>query len=246
MKDITVYWCSPILPVFNPGIDHAYNDLSDIVKEMKDSDADYSASVRSCPAAISHIKNSFRVKSTVNYDLTWDGTNITSSQKDQKFFDDYVRVRDIKAGLFSLQYISLFFFTEEPSLLMEVKNPIYARNTFRKIATFMEGSYDIGKWYRNTDLSFFIREKNTKLDINCGDSIFYVNFLTERKVKLKQYCMTDKLARITKEFIDSRSIIHDNFKNIKFYHKMHDYYYAFKMSNLKPVILKEIKNNLME
>lgn len=245
-KEITVYWGTPTYPLLMPNIDHAINDLNDLVKDMSKEKPGLSSDIKQCPAAVNHLKNTFRVKFNGNYDFAWTDEGPVSSQKSAEVTDKFLKVRDQKAGLFSLSTLSTVFFTEEPSLLMEVKNAIYARNDFRKYATFLEGVYDVGKWYRQTDLAFYLREKNQIVNIEYGDPVFYVKFLTDYKVRLKKYHFSENLLSMLSNIYSNRSLLSDNMAKSSIKDKLQKYYWAFAETKYKTFILKEIKNNLME
>jgi hypothetical protein len=244
--EVIVYWTPVRFPEVTPAIDLAIHDLNNIVGEMSGDLPGRSTSIINCPAITGTLKNTFRVKSNLNYDLTWSDNGFHSSQKNQEFFNKYVKIRDTKTGLVSIDSLGMLFFTEAPSLIMEVKNATYARNNFRSTSIFTEGSFDIGKWYRPTEISFFFMNKNSTVNICYDDSLYYVKFLTEKKVRLKKYHFTRNLADRLDGFIVNRDNIKDNFKDIKFINKLQKYYNAFEQSRYKSYILKEIKNNLME
>lgn len=245
-SEAVVYWTSINFSEVTPTIDLAIHDLNSIVGEMEGNIPGRSTGIINCPSITGHLKNTFRVKSNLNYDLTWDDNGFTSSQKNQDFFNKFVKIRDFKTGLVTINTLNLIFFTEEQSLVMEVKNAAYAKNDFRSKTLFTEGSFDIGKWYRPSEISFFFINKNSTVNIRYDDSLFYVKFLTNKKVRLKKYHLTQNLADRVAGFNDNRENITDNFKDIKFINKLQKYYDAFEQSRYKSYILKEIKNNLME
>jgi hypothetical protein len=245
-KEIVVYWSTSLYPLLMPDIDPAVNDLISIVKDMSNESPWLSSDIKQCPAAINHLKNTYRVKFNGNYDITWTDDGAISSPESTDVNKKFLQVRDKNTGMFGLKTLSTVFFTEEPSLMMEVRNAVYARNDFRKYATFLEGTFDIAKWFRPTDFSFYIREKNKRININYGDSIYYVKFLTDQKVKLKKFHMSDTLSRLTGVLYDNRNLISNNMANSSIKDKLQRYYWAFAQTKYKKLFLKEIKDNLLE
>lgn len=247
MKDeVVIYWTGINFDFLVPRIDHALLDLVALTHGMnKESPSKFSSQIKQCPAVTDYLRNTFRVKNNVRYDLTQTDDGFYSEQKDKNFFDEYVMIRDKDSGMLSLNFPQYIFFTEEESLIMEFKHPSYANNNFSNNTQVLEGSYDIGKWFRNIDLSFFIKSKNVKINLEYEDVIFYIRFLTEKKVVLKRFKMSPELESIRVQILKNRQIMSDNFKN-SFLKGLSKFYYTFYQSQYKTKIIKEIKNNLLE
>ena len=245
-EEITVYWACTDFGFVAPAIDNAYRDLHSRIKSMDGTNPHISNDVRLCPSSNNYIKNTFRVKSPIDYNITWSGNRFSSSSKDLEFFERFVLQRDTSAGFVTLSFANYIFFTEEPSLLMEVKNSIYANNSFNNNTTLVEGSMDIGKWYRNTDLTFFINNSNTTVDIKRGDPLFYVKFITDKKIKMQKFDFNPELRYIKDEIFHNRILISESYKDIKLLDKLEMYYNTFRESQYKSRIIKLIKNNLLE
>jgi hypothetical protein len=248
MSEIVVYWSNVHFNFATPNLDPAFQDFLNLTKLMsKESDQFDSTFVKFCPAVTDHLSNTFRLKSCMGYDITHTSDNLFySDQKDDAFWKTFVNVRDKNTGLVSFYFPMFIFFTEEESLIMEYKHPIYANNSFSKNVQLVEGRYDIGKWFRNLDLAFFIKEKDRKVEIDYEDPIAYVKFLTEKKITLKKFYISDELSKIRNEMLNSRGIVVGNLKSKSVLKGMLKYYYTFKHSQYKSKILKEIKNNLLE
>jgi hypothetical protein len=100
------------------------------------------------------------------------------------------------------------------------------------------GSFDIGKWYRPIISEFNLWEGNNKFHIQAYEPLMYWEFFTNKKVILKRYERTQKLYDITSSIV--------NFKLVKRGSNMLSRYKRFDESALRAIILKEIKNNLVE
>ena len=97
------------------------------------------------------------------------------------------------------------------------------------------GIFDISKWYRNTDLAFWVKE-NDKIIFKENFPLFYIKFHTEEKIIFKQYRESDFLKNIRFGCLNST-------KNSKKNKKMNDFYSLFS-GNKK--IIKEIKENVLD
>ena len=100
-----------------------------------------------------------------------------------------------------------------------------------------EGTVDIGKYWRNVDFAFILKDPYEEFVIERDEIFGYVKFHTEEKIILKQFYPTETIKKYSNDVNDLKN----NKKNI-FYRP--DYYYnSFKV---KKLIIKEIKNNLVD
>ena len=100
----------------------------------------------------------------------------------------------------------------------------------------MPGLLDIGKWYRNTDLAFYLKDGYDSFKIEEGEVYSYMHFHTNKKIQFIQYKQTDKLTGYLLDTIASKN-------NKKKVLPISQYYSMFKT---KKLILKEIKENIVE
>jgi hypothetical protein len=193
-----------------------------------------------CPAFTEKYKNTFLIKAPRDYYIGFEHNKekeeirITTSDPDRKSFQNSFQLRDtfFQMGTIKWQY---YFFSNTP--LEMVTSPAYHfSKEFNEKTIFTDGQFDIGKWFRPIDTTFWIKEKYNSVNIKKGDPLFYVKFNSKNKIKLtnfhlskKIYNMSDGLVRY-KETIPSQpfSVI----------------YNLFLSKNYNQRILKEIKANL--
>lgn len=242
MSDLVVYWGTPSLQFETQQVEYAIFDLQEKVKNMSKYPTDSTGMLR-CPLATSHLKNTFRFLAPINYNITWDGVNFASDMYDQKFFNRHVFVRDTNIGLASIRFGSLLMYSEE-SVKVELKNAIYSQSDFSKSTSIMEGTLDIGRWFRDFDITTFFNFKDKNVTINRGDSLFYFKFHTDSKIKFKKYYVTPELLELREEIMETKQF--SSWMKIPVRKKMDYFYNLFDNSKYKNKILSVIKNNLME
>lgn len=246
-KEIVVYWANKDFNYEIPAPDYAIKDLHERVARLEEHDAFNTAGILRCPIVNTYLKNTFRIKSPVDYSIILDTTQskVFSRHYDQKFFDDYVFIRDAKSGVVSFSFASSVFFTEEESLIMELKHANYATNALVNNTSFMGGEIDIGRYCRMTDYAFFINRYNEFLSVNRGDPIHYVRFLTDKRVVLKKFNFTDEIKTLISPVINVNTRI-KHLTGIPVWKKMEQYYSFFKSSQIKKLLIKKIKENLLD
>lgn len=249
-KEVLVYWTSmDKFPYEAMNMDLAYLDLHQRVKNMSEfSDKGNSTHILKCPVAMQYLRNTFRLKSPLDYDFTWNLSEkkFSSDSRDQDFFDENVLIRDMNEGLFSLKLAAHIFFTEEPSLKMVTKNPIYARNEIKYNCSLLEGELDIAKWFRNIDLVYFVNKPDVKIKINRGDTLAYLKFSSNEKIKLVRFYYSNELRTLYEHIVNGKIRLATVNNNIPFIDKIQFIYDTFLQSKYKEKIIKEIKSNLME
>jgi hypothetical protein len=192
-------------------------------------------SVDVCPAFRLENRNVFGLKSLYSYNFSIDGNTIGSSLYDQEFYDWHVCVRNFNKHFFTFSQ-EFVFFTDSPSLNMTGGIlPYFENNNITDRCTVIPGVFDIGKWYRPIEFAFFLKPQYNEFKIEHGEIFQYIKFHTDKKINFIQFKENDALKSYLKDAMHSRI----NKKNVFSL----DFYY--KKFNLKKLILKEIKGNVL-
>jgi hypothetical protein len=191
--------------------------------------------VHRCPAFVNSLKNTYALRSLYNYDFKISENSVGSTYYDQDFFNEHVNVRSLQERTFSFnQYYT--FFTEEDSLTMTGNlQPYLENNNITDRCTVFPGAYDIGKWFRNIEFSFYLKPQYDTFVINEGEIYTYLKFHTEEKIEFIQYRHSTALVSHLREIMASRNHTAKS-------RNLFSYYNMFKT---KKMILKEIKKNIL-
>ena len=191
-----------------------------------------------CPAFKEYFKNTFVLKYPFDYQISWDGENITSNMYDQTFFDRSVLPRDIKAGFFSLLHPASVFYTDSDDLEMEMLPAYFHKNELTTNGFLIPGAFNIGKHLpRRLEAPYKL---SNKIDINIqnNDAIFYIKFRTKEKIEFKKFIMTDSMKKIVDGYLNITG------KTISI-HSLQWWYDLVSRNRLKKYFIKEIKKNLL-
>lgn len=186
-----------------------------------------------CPSFQDYIKNIFVIRSTNDYELTWDKKEKTlkSSMYDQKYFEKFVNIRNLSTGLFSYEEPKLMLFAEkslEATLL-----PPFFHNTLNR-SVVIPGTYDIGKHFRKLECALQLFD-STKIIIKENDPLYYIKFNTQEKIIFKKFLFTQKCDELNKHLGIKKSLVKRTVP-LKWYYDR----------TSRDALLKEIKNNLMD
>ena len=189
-----------------------------------------------CPAFNNHLKNLFAIKSLYSYKFQIKDNNVVSEDYDQQFFLRHVNIKSIEKKLFSFNQ-SFIFFTDEESLSTTLSIPPYLEdNNIMERCVVMPGELDIGKWFRNIDMAFYLKQNFNEFVIEEGEIFSYIKFHTDKKINFIPFRQTPKLNDLLFDQIDSKINKKKVFSIEKFY----------SIFRTKKLILKEIKDNLVE
>jgi hypothetical protein len=246
--EIVVYWANRAFNYEAPEPDYAVKDLHERVSKISELDPSNTKSIIKCPVVSQYLKNTFSVKSPIDYSLQWSEQNeqITTEHGDQEFFDKNIFVRDYKSGIVSFKFGAYFFFTEEDSLVAEYKSACYANNALVNNSTFIQGEIDIGRYFRSTDYTCFLNRSDELLNVKRGDSLYYVRFLTDKKIKFKKFHMSSDIKELVTPVMQSVSRTRNRLHNISVWNKIEQYYDLFKTSQIKKQLIKNIKANILD
>ena len=242
-SNINVYWSCRDKLVNNELL---YFPPSNLTKELNFHYSEKSKSKQNelnfylrCPAFKEKYKNTFVVKAFKDYYLEYtsqkdNSFRITSSDKNEKEFENSFMPRDISLKLGTLQWLNYYY--SDTSLEMETF-PAYHFNTeFNQKTHFLDGQFNINKWFRPIDLTFFLKPQYNSLSIKRGDPLFYIRFKTKNNIKLSYFKYNSKLHEFSTQLVNYKEFNpHQPFK------KLYDLFLE-KKYNVR--ILKEIKNNL--
>ena len=196
------------------------------------------AGINYCPVFNESLKNTYAIKSIYDYSFKIENEQCVSKYYDQKFFDDHVLIRSIEKKFFSflVQYV---FFTEEDSLTINAyQHPIFEENEISKRCMIIPGTFDIGKYFRNLEFAFILKNDFDEFIVNDEDVLYYLQFNTKEKINFKQFKMTKDLENMID---DVRKANH--FDEHKKYVSIDHWYNKFKG---KKYILNKIKENLVD
>lgn len=193
---------------------------------------------RLCPAFVDNFKNTYAIRFTHDYEVEIKDDMIWSDVLDEEFFKSQMRYRsDDKRFLgFNLFY---YFFCEEP-LTMSLTPSYFDDNEFNKSSIIIPGVYDIGKWFRPIECSFLLRDNENKVVMKKGDAYSYVHFHTDEKIKFKRFHATNEIVDLGINFIRyHKKVVKPTMSLIPFYD-------AFARANMRKLVLKKIKENLLD
>jgi len=229
---INVYWTSSekewILATPPENVISTFHKKDLIDPERPDSHIHY------CPAFNSNFKNVYTMKSLYDYEFTLENDRISSTYHDQSFFENHVIVRSAEKRFFSFMN-SYLFFTDEPSLKVTFyEYPCLEDNNITQRCMPVAGQFDIGKWFRETEFAFYLKDSYQSFKIEKDEVYGYMRFHTDEKINFIEFDYTDRLRKIHRESLEA-------VRRFSRFKKLEQYYRIFRH---KKVILKEIKENI--
>lgn len=192
-----------------------------------------SSAINYCPSFNLNLKNVFTLQSIYDYDFEIKGNDVITDKMDQHFFNDHIHIRSIRNKFFSFRN-KYIFFTDKPSLPVTFYEfPFLEDNNITQRCIIPAGIYDIGKWFRNSEFSFFLKKEFNQFIVAKGEIYSYIRIHTKEKIQFKQFRYNQKLAEYNN---DGFQLTRSPLKTLD------NYYKAFKN---KKLILREIQDNLV-
>jgi hypothetical protein len=186
-----------------------------------------------CPAFNGNLKNLFALKSIYDYNFRIENGYLKTESHNQQFFNEHITVRSLEKKFFSFnnRYI---FFTEEPSLdVTFYEYPFLEDNNITERCLIPAGKFNIGKWFRNSEFSFFLKTRYNEFRIEKEEVYSYMRIHTDEQINFVQFRSNQKLSDYNK---DGFQLTNSPLKSLE------NYYKSFRN---KKLILKEIKENLL-
>lgn len=132
-----------------------------------------------------------------------------------------------------------FLFCEYP-LKIKVTAPYFHNVDYQKKGTFIGGVFDIGRWFRPIESEIITWEEKGEITFTQGQPLFYVEFLTDTPIVLKQFKANEIIQHLSSTLVNSPFQSLDNLQG-----SLESRYQAFENSEFREGLLNEIKDALV-
>lgn len=189
-----------------------------------------------CPATKNVQKQSYRLVNTMQSHYKIENKEIFGVSK------NYIsaalnREPSLKNQTLIVLAPKWIFFTEEESLKMTLLPPICEKAGHLQYGATVTGAFDIGKYLRQITVEYNLWEDVNEFKIEKDEPYAYVMFDTDKPIKLVRFVVSPKM----KNYVDTMT------QSTKWERKISlvARYERFKRSQMKKLVLHEIKNNLI-
>jgi len=234
-NSINVYWCRNLeFPKKNSLLTEPLTPVLSDYNSIYKNNPPFSQYLK-CPAVANEWKNTFVLKSPFDFTLDINPQDYTYKVSiDNKFVDyfhELIGPRSLENRLFDL-YIEWNFFSDSSVEISQIPASLHP-NEFTSNTNLFSGKYNISKWIRPLIPTFMVNY--SFIHVKKGDALCYIKLHTNKKVKLINFELTDKIDRYIQECVDVK-IFKSNIK-------LFTLYSWFTRMKYHKKILKEIKQN---
>ena len=240
----TIYWC-PVVMINNRGVDELkIFEPEPLIKTLNIKTFFGDSGVNRCPAVIDELKNTFVIRSPIDFHLDYDlnGEVISNSNYDMQFTAEYLGPPNAEK-IHQVQDPCYFFFCEEDLTLTQLP-PYYEENEFTKHCLQLTGTFSISRWARTVAPAFKFKKDSSVYDVKRGDIICYFKFNTSDNIKLQKFngnkMFQDPLG------VPMQCLRYREFKKNPFIPtSLTESYNAFQKSRFNKKMMQYIKENLL-
>jgi hypothetical protein len=249
-NEIVVYW-SPFVHGWEMLYTEPKSIYSDIKSKANNNLHKSNSSMFACPASNDVLQNVYAIKSNLDdyYELPVKFLEDLEKQEtiEQQIFlpmnnnklSFMVQRKSILKDYWDIEYnLKWVFFADEP-LKMKITSPYFPHSAPTPGAFVAAGQMDIGQWFRNINLNYFVPKTATSMEFKVDDSLMYLEFMTDKKIVFKRFQITPLIDQMLIESIESPQRYGKHLPLVKRYEMA-------KKSKLRERVLTEIKKNLIE
>jgi hypothetical protein len=191
---------------------------------------------QSCTALHELVKNTYILPSPFDLDvhLTTNGEIIRNNSSAQYFLERVSSFKDSFAVDLSLG-ILLF---SESSVNIEVTHPYMNKTSYTDLGFLVFAEYNISSWFRPVALIYHLWENVRNFKVLENEPLAYIKFKTDKKIIFKRFEITSKIENQVFACID--------YKFIKPHQPLKKLYASFIESGMQKLVLKEIKENVID
>lgn len=191
--------------------------------------------ISACPAHRNLKSNTIILRSPKNFSFSFENEGLIIPDENHHHLQEREKQLS-KRNSVNINIGWIFF--SEVSLKMICTPPHNHKTQVQNYGVIASGEYDCGRWFRPVNMEYLLWPDENNFHINENEPVCYIKFDTEERIELVEFVCTDKIV----------SFVHACSNHPVYYRrgmKLSDRYKKFDESNLKKVILKEIKNNLV-
>lgn len=156
-----------------------------------------------CPAVQDYLNNVYYICSPLDFTINNLGNNkfeIINDRSDtnnlQSFlFESYPETKLLNGVPLLTIHLQYFFISSDKDTIMEVIDPPLQSYPL----TIICGEYNIGKWIRPTNFSFYLDPNCKSISFTRGDPLYAVRFRNCKKIKLDQILEDNERIKILTE-----------------------------------------------
>lgn len=237
-KETIVYWAPVFYDKTNTDWNMMYYDLESLHESLRPNMAknEPSNNLFYCPAFTNFSRNTFLIKNPIESHYVYEGNTVRVKTKNY-LHTDIVHEPSIKNHMMVEYGLTYVFFTEH-DIKLTLTGPYYSNSEHTKYGALIPGQIKIDSWFRELKLEYTLWPGNNELAFKKDEVLGYVNFDSEEKVKLVRFEMNEKLKSYIKACGSASSW--ESFVPLV------DRYKRFKQTRMNKLVLKEIKNNLVD
>ena len=195
-------------------------------------------SYRKCPAAIDFWKNTYAILHPVDGEIFLnEDTQSPIIFKAEPQYYWAPRPESLEnQNRIDIDFAWLFF--SEESLKIQQTPPFMHNTLDRNYGSVASGSFDISKWFRGINISYNLWPNVHLLKVKKDDPATYIQFLTDKKIELKQFELTPELNLLVEQVVQ--------FKMISQNESLEKLYDRFVRSKRHKRVINLIKENLLD
>lgn len=243
---INVYWAPSSFQIENESWNMHYADPVSVTQDVFQQNVN-NRDFLTCPALRDSVKNLYSFNAAIEEYTDLDPSQLAFLHDNEDLLIPLEttlsiplirrRKNSLKNHINLLYPMSWILFADKP-LEASFLAPYIPPTTPTPQAILATGKFNIGKWFRSYNLEYFTPITATSFQYRQNDPLFYLQLHTNEKIKLHRFNMTNKLAALEQENIQS---VH----RYGFGKTLQQRYQMFNTGRLRNMILKEIKNNLI-
>lgn len=244
-EPITVYWSPGQFILDTTSYNLLYQEPQSVADKFYGNMFNGASSLK-CPAARFFFHNTFSLNSTIRNEFYFPQGLLEDIYYDEGMHydlpvDSSVRVAKSREnqmeGYVNIEYHHSWFFFAEEDLEMSFTAPYFPAKSPMEDALLASGSFNIGSWLRPLNLEYYVPLHTRKFSVEQDDPLAFINFDTERPIIFKRFMLSQKLANVVTEIVES--------DRYSFLNNLLSRYKLFKKAKMRDVILSEIKENLI-
>lgn len=246
---ITVYWAPNPFFIKDQSFNMLFREPESVFAKLikEDPKRVNSRGMRVCPATRDMFKNVYTFRSAIDdhftFDIEWckkqadlpdenmyiptTGSKVEFTKTRASSFDGYIDVD------YNLSWV---FLADEP-VVAKFTAPYFPPSAPAKGAIYATGKFDIGRWFRPILTNLHVPLTTDKFGYSKDQEIFYMELMTEKKVKFQRFNMNPALKQLREECGQSPS-------RLKRYMSLEDRYKHGEDTELLDRVMREIKKNL--
>ena len=191
-----------------------------------------------CPAFKNLSKNIYAWNWPIDCSYVYDSDNGSVEGTSINYIGaKWPRTQTMSVGPSIEMSFRLHMLADQP-VEIQITGPYLQQAEYQKYGFLTSGQFDTGQWFRTINVEIQTYKNKGELHFKGGEPIFYINFLTDKKINFHRFELTSEIDTYSRRCVENATMFGSGTPLPKLYN-------IFNKTRTKEILMKKIKQQVL-